>query len=365
MYNWQYDNWAQFTYNKAVISKQALHLASLYGEVAGVQRAFTHTSLQNETLELMVSEAVKTSAIEGEMLSREDVRSSLMRRLGLSSHHIAADKRANGVAQLMLSVRENVSTPLSENLIQQWHATLFEGDRYIHGGAYRYSEEPMQVISGAIGKEIVHFEAPPSVRVPQEIAQFVAWYNNFETNSNWQEIIIKTAITHIYFESIHPFEDGNGRIGRALVEKCLSESLGVPALISLSQIIEKNRKAYYAAIQQAQSSLVIDDWLVYFADLLIDTFQHTLDVLHFAIQKKHFFDTFASLLNERQTKMVNKMLDAGPEGFQGGMTAKKYMSITQTSKATATRDLQQLVEYGALSPTLAGRSTHYELILGD
>ncbi|MDR1757935.1 MAG: Fic family protein [Bacteroidales bacterium] len=190
---------------------------------------------------------------------------------------------------------------------------------------------------------------------------FVKWYNSFKIQCNIQKIIVKTAITHLYFESIHPFEDGNGRIGRALIEKCLSESFNKQVMMSISRTIEKDKNKYYAELKKAQTTLEIDSWLLYFSQILIDAQQNAIDVLNFSVKKTHFFDTHKALLNTRQTKAINKMLDAGIDGFEGGMTAKKYISIAKTSKATATRDLQELVENKILTRQGDGRGTRYVL----
>jgi len=165
----------------------------------------------------------------------------------------------------------------------------------------------------------------------------------------------------LYFESIHPFEDGNGRIGRALIEKCLSESLGRPVLLATATAIEKNKKDYYAELKKSQSTLNIDNWLIYFAKMLLEAQQISIDIITFSIKQTHFFDKFKGELNERELKAIKKMFDAGADGFEGGMTAKKYISITKTSKATATRDLQHLAEIGALIEQGSGRSVHYIL----
>ncbi|GHT39105.1 cell division protein Fic [Bacteroidia bacterium] len=362
MYNWQFEKWAKFVYNEDVINNNALKFAELSGEIFGVFKTFNSAKQQNEILDIMISEAIKTSAIEGEMLSREDVRSSFLKKLGLTTTiKNIKDRRAENVVLLMLDVRNNFQTKLSEKLIKQWHAMLFSNAKYINAGVYRSHEEPMQIISGAMGKEKVHFEAPPSKQVPQEMKNFVQWYNSFKTKENIQKIIIKTAITHLYFESIHPFEDGNGRVGRALIEKCLSESLGRQIIMSISQIIEKNKNRYYDELKKVQSTLEIDSWLLYFSELLIEAQQNAIDILAFSIKKTHFFDQFKAQLNGRQTKVINKMLDAGKDGFEGGMTAKKYISIAKTTKATATRDLQELAELNILTQNLAGRSTNYIL----
>lgn len=362
MYNWQLKEWANFVYNEDVISNNALKFARLSGEVLGMFKTFNSARQQNEILDIMISEAIKTSTIEGEMLSREDVRSSFLKKLGLASNiKNIKDKKAENIALLMLDIRTNFQQKLSETQIKHWHGMLFSNSKYINAGVYRSSEEPMQIVSGALGKEIVHFEAPPSHQVPYEMKNFVKWYNSFKTNNNIQNIIIKTAIAHLYFESIHPFEDGNGRIGRALIEKCLSESLGQQTIMSISQTIEKNRNRYYQELKNGQTTLEINGWLLYFSELLIEAQQNALEVFEFSVKKAHFFDKFQSQLNERQAKVINKMLDAGKEGFEGGMTAKKYISIAKTTKSTATRDLQELAELNILTQNLAGRSTNYTL----
>jgi Fic family protein len=362
MYNWQLEKWAEFIYNEKIINENALKFAELSGEISGVFKTFNSAKQQNEIIDIMISEAVKTSAIEGEMLSREDVRSSFLKKLGLvSSIKNIKDKRAENVALLMLEVRNGFQQKLTEKMLKDWHKLLFDGSKYINAGAYRKGSEPMQIVSGVAGREKVHYEAPPSAQVPKEMKNFVLWYNAFKPKGNIQKIIIKTAITHLYFESIHPFEDGNGRIGRALIEKCLSQSLDRQIIMPISQTVEKNKNQYYAELKKVQTTLEIDGWLLYFSQLLIDTQLNVLEILEFSVKKTHFFDKNKKLLNARQIKAINKMLEAGKDGFEGGMTAKKYSSITKTAKATATRDLQELVEKGIFTQHGNGRNTHYLL----
>ena len=364
MYNWQFEKWAEFAYNEEIINDNALKFAELTGEMFGIFKTFNYAKQQNEILDTMISEAIKTSEIEGEMLSREDVRSSFLKKLGLTTTiKNIKDRRVENIVLLMLEVRNNFQTKLSERLIKTYHGMLFSNSKYINAGVYRTSEESMQIVSGAVGKEKVHFEAPPSKQIPQEMRNFVKWYNGFKTKGNILKIIVKTAITHIYFESIHPFEDGNGRIGRALIEKCLSESLERQIIMSISQSIEKDKNKYYEEMKRAQCTLEINSWLLYFSQLLIDAQQNAINVLSFSVKKTQFFDKYKSVLNERQTKAINKMLDAGTDSFEGGMTAKKYISITKTTKATATRDLAGLVELGILQQNFAGRNTNYTLNL--
>ncbi|MCL1937417.1 MAG: DUF4172 domain-containing protein [Candidatus Azobacteroides sp.] len=364
MYNWQQEDWAKFIYNENIVDEFVEKFAENMGEVNGMQKSFDLQRQQENFIKIIISEAQKSSEIEGEMISRQDLMSSIRKKLGLRvGNERIKDKRAENMALLMLQVRDDFQTKLSEKIIKNWHSILFADSKYINAGKYRKGDEPMQIISGSFGSEIVHYEAPPSVRVPAEMKQFVRWYNAFKTNGNIQKIIIKTAIAHLYFESIHPFEDGNGRIGRALIEKCLSESLDKPVLMAVSTAIEKSRKEYYAALKKSQDTLQIDHWLIYFAEKLLEAQQITINIILFSIQKTHFFDKYRDQLNERELKAINKMFDAGAEGFTGGMTAKKYMSINKTSKATATRDLQHSLEIGAFIEQGSGRSVCYQLNL--
>ncbi|HEX8022734.1 Fic family protein, partial [Mucilaginibacter sp.] len=198
-----------------------------------------------------------------------------------------------------------------------------------------------------------------------EMEGFVKWYNNaaFPLKGEVAEAVLKSAVSHLYFESIHPFEDGNGRIGRAIAEKALSQSIGRPVMLSLSKIIEYNKAAYYAALKEAQRSLDITAWINYFASVILEAQRDAKAMVQFTLKKAQFFDRYKHQLNERQLKAINKMLEKGADGFEGGMTAKKYIGISKASKATATRDLQQLQEMGVFVQEGAGRSVKYQLDL--
>lgn len=193
--------------------------------------------------------------------------------------------------------------------------------------------------------------------------RFIRWFNDTAPGGKKEikKAPVRSAIAHLYFESIHPFEDGNGRIGRAIAEKALSQTIGRPVLLSLSRTIETNKRAYYTALETAQRSNEITEWISYFVSAIRDAQQQTSQLIEFTLAKTKFLDRFRDKLNDRQLKPVLKMLDAGLEGFEGGMTARKYISITKTSKATATRDLQALVDIGALTEVGGGRSSHYLL----
>lgn len=364
-YNWQHKNWPKFTYDASKIEDIVLEFALETGEVKVIVDGLAKEFQQETILQFMINEAIKTSEIEGEYHSRQDVMSSIKKRLGIHSVlDNIRDVSAKGIAELIVEVRENYATLLDEKLIKNWHDILFSNARFIKSGEYRIGTEPMVIISGRHGKEIVHYEAPPSNKIPDEMKQFVNWYNSYVINSNnIKESLIKTAIAHLYFESIHPFEDGNGRIGRAIAEKCLSESLNRTIILSISTSIENDKSTYYSTLNKDQKTLEITEWIFYFSQIILNAQKQAKTTIRFTLEKVKFLDRLLTQLNERQFKVITKMLEYGIEGFKGGMTAKKYMTITKASKATATRDLQDLVEKQGLFLKGAGRGIHYELDL--
>jgi Fic family protein len=364
-YNWQQIDWANFTFDDSVLDLLCVDFALETGELKGLVDSLS-TDIQQETiLQFMISEAIKTSEIEGEFFSRQDVMSSIKKNLGIGdAFGQINDKNAQGIGKLMVTVRNSYAEKLTEFTIKEWHAILMEYSKRINPGEYRIGEESMQIVSGSYGKEIIHFEAPPSSQVPVEMENFINWYTDFEVKpTDIKRVLIKTSISHLYFESIHPFEDGNGRIGRAIAEKCLSESLNRPVLMSISSTIEKNKKRYYESLKQAQRTLEITDWILYFSALILESQKNAKQTVLFTLNKTKFVDQFKNQMNERQSKAVLKMFENGVAGFQGGMTAIKYVSISKTSRATATRDLQDLTEKSILIPKGEGRSRSYDLNL--
>ena len=365
MYNWQIPEWANFIYDDSVIDSLVMAFALETGEVKGLIDSLSDSLQQDTILQFMISEAVKTSEIEGEFFSRQDMMSSIKKHLGITdnTNHIR-DKKSQGIASIMVEVRNSYQEKLAENVLKNWHSLLMKNNSHIDAGEYRIGDEPMQIVSGAYGREIVHFEAPPSNQVSDEMENFVKWYNDFEVSAtDIKNILIKTSIAHLYFESIHPFEDGNGRIGRAIAEKCLSQSFGRPVLMSISSTIEKGRKQYYNALKSAQKTLEITEWIRYFSTVILDSQKGAKQTVLLTINKTKFIDKHKSQMNERQTKTILKMLDFGISGFEGGMTSKKYISITKSSRATATRDLRDLADKNILLQKGEGRSVRYELNL--
>jgi Fic family protein len=363
IYNWQKKGWPHFTFAEDAVEKELFAFAEKTGMVGGMLKAMPET-IQMETLvNIIVSEAIKTSEIEGEFLSRADVISSVRKNMGLVSEMPVKDKRAQGVGELMIMVRNSFATPLSEKMLFDWHSLLMNYKKDMETGKWRTQNEPMQVISGAIGKIKVHFEAPPSEAVPAEMQRFIEWFNA-TCPGGPKEITkapIRSAIAHLYFESVHPFEDGNGRIGRAIAEKALSQGLGRPVLLSLSKAIERDKKAYYSALEKAQRTLDVTSWVKYFVKTILSAQTDVEAEIDFTLKKVKFFDKYGTLLNERQLKVVKRMLEEGPKGFAGGMNAKKYSGLCKVSKATATRDLQQLADIKAFLVTGRGRNTSYQL----
>ena len=366
-YNWELQDWPNFTYSLTGLETMLFEFALETGEVSGMLKALP-VGLQQETLlQTMIAEAIKTSEIEGEFLSRQDVMSSIKNNLGMNMPpDVVTDKKAAGIGKLMVDVRNSVMEDLSEEGLFAWHRLLLPDSLTgLKVGQWRSGREPMQVLSGSIGREKVHFEAPPSTAVPHEMSAFIQWFNGTAPDAG-QEINsapVRAAIAHLYFESIHPFEDGNGRIGRAIAEKVLSQTLGRPVMLSLSQTIEADRGSYYQALEKAQKSNEISEWIKYFVAVALDAQKKAKSLVSFILLKARFFDQYGARLNERQLKAINKMLAVGFDGYKGGMTAMKYISITKTSKATATRDLQELTEWGVLKPTGGGRNTHYDIQL--
>ncbi len=314
-------------------------------------------------IELISEEAVKTSEIEGEILNRDSVQSSLRQQFGLGAEAPGVTPAERGISKMMIDLYQNFAAPLADKTMFDWHTVLLAGDRESKViGGYRTHADTMQVVSGPIHKRTVHFEAPPSARMPAEMKRFIGWFNGTApSGKNPLPALTRAALTHLYFVCIHPFEDGNGRIGRALAEKALAQNLGHPSLIALAYTIERKRKDYYAALARNNKGLEITDWMKYFANTIIEAQNNTLRRVDFYVAKAKFHEKFRGQLNERQAKVIARMFREGIDGFKGGLSAENYISISKTSRATATRDLQDLVEKAALTKTGELRHTRYFL----
>lgn len=366
-WNWTLPDWPDFRYDPAVLEPLEHRFLLASGEILG---AVQHVDLEERVtlrIELLSEEAVRTSAIEGEILDRASVQSSLRRQLGLEPGRDPARPREQGVAEMMVDVYSRFAEPLAHETLFRWHLMLLSHDRRLEAvGAYRQHGEAMQIVSGRYDRPTVHFEAPPSAQVMQEMTRFVSWFNATRPEGPAPlPPLARAGLGHLYFESILPFEDGNGRLGRALAEKSLAQNIGQPSLIALAFTIEKARKAYYDQLAQHQKTLDVTEWLAWFGTVVLDAQRVTLDRVGFFIRKAHFYDRYRNHLNDRQAKVVARMFREGPDGFTGGLSAENYLGITGTSRATATRDLQDLVDKGALRRTGERRYTRYWLALED
>jgi Fic family protein len=334
------------------------------GRVSGLVQGLPEHSRNETIIDILVSEAIKTSEIEGEFLSRGDVMSSIRNNLNLTDTPMkVGDKRAEGVAEMVIAARRDYQTPLTKTMLFEWHRMLLRAAYRVKIGAWRTHSEPMQVVSGAIGKQIVHYEAPPSSAIPDLMGGYVEWFNDTapQGRAPMKHVPVRAGIAHLYFETIHPFEDGNGRIGRAISEKSLSQGLNRPTLIALAKAIENSRKKYYAALQIGNRGLNIQEWMDYFCVTVLDAQDYTQSMIDFLIEKSKFYDLHENKLNERQAKAIARMCDEGIEGFKGGLSAENYIAITGAARATATRDLQNLVDIGALKKTGELKYTRYFL----
>ena len=364
-WNWQEPDWPEFSWKQARLLKaEALFLVEA-GEYAGTAKHLGAEDREQLTVDAMSTEAVTTSEIEGEILDRSSVQSSIRRQLGLATDHRKIGAAEQGVSEMMVDLHRTYAEPLSHGMLFRWHRMLTTGRRDLKNvGSYRTHVEPMQVVSGAIHDPKVHFEAPPSASMPAEMSRFIDWFNRSAPgNAEHFPVLTRAGIAHLYFICIHPFEDGNGRIGRAIAEKVLAQSLGHPPLTALAATILAKRNAYYALLEANNKHQEITPWITWFAATAIEAQRRSIAMVDFLIDKTRLLDRLRDQLNERQKKALLRMLREGPEGFKGGLSAGKYASITGASSATATRDLADLVAKHALVRSGEQRHTRYEIAI--
>jgi Fic family protein len=362
-WNWQQSDWPDFRWDRARLEAAEKQFLVSGGVFVGTVRHLRKEERDQLTVEAMSTEAVTTSEIEGEILDRASVQSSLRKQLGLATDERRVRPAERGIAEMMVDLYRSFAEPLSEEMLFRWHRMVMSGSRNARdAGRYRTSTEPMQVVSGAIDELKIHFEAPPSSRVRSEMKRFIAWFNRAApSREETLPPLTRAGITHLYFESIHPFEDGNGRIGRAIADKALAQSLGQPTLTALAATILARRKSYYEALEEANKKNEITRWLMWFAGITIEAQRRTIARVEFLIDKTKLLDRLKGQLNSRQEKALLRMFREGPEGFRGGLSAEKYSTITGASPATTTRDLADLVEKGALVREGERRYARYRL----
>lgn len=367
---WHQPGWPGLTFDPAAAGVHLVAAAREQGIVEGKASAVGIGSSAEFLTDVLADEVIATAAIEGERLAPASVRSSIARRLGIGTSN-SQTQQVDGLVDVIRDASEGYLTPLEGDRLWRWHSALFPGGtsgiRRIAVGRYRDHEEAMQIVSGPLGREIIHYEAPPSADVAREMAAFLAWFAasnpaNAATHGPVLDGIARAAIAHLWFESIHPFEDGNGRLGRAIVDQAIAQYLGGPTrLASLSGQFLRNRKGYYKVLNHAQcGGLDVTDWVCWFADQLAQACRHSSTVIDKALEKSRFWAAHAGMaVNERQRKVVQRLLDDGDGGFLGGLNAEKYGRMTRASKATATRDLAALLEAQMLWTTGQGRGTRY------
>ena len=362
-YVWQQPDWPQWQYDGQALAVPLAQARQQQGIVIGKAQAIglADVSLTQVVNDIWVQEVMATAAIEGQKLDHDMVRSSVMRKLGLADAGLSS-RDVDGLVEVMHDASQNTTAALDADRLCRWQSALFPGGTSgiarIEVGKFRTFPEPMQIISGTIGKETVHYRAPDSARVPREMALFLDWFNR----PGQMDGILRAAIAHLWFETIHPFEDGNGRIGRAIIDMAIAQDARQETrLYSMSRQLQENRSAYYDVLNQAQKGdLDITPWLGWFVQQFSAACQKSGLHIDKAIEKNRFWFTHAGQdFNQRQRKTLQKLLDAGDGGFLGGLTADKHSKISGASKATATRDLGDLLQKGALIARGTGKATKY------
>ena len=362
-YIYEISKWPAFTWDNDVILNPLSETRNLQGRLIGKMETMGF-DLRNEALmDTLTLDVTKSTEIEGEILDFAQVRSSVARKLGLElATSIPSDRNVDGMVDLMVDATQNCFEPLTEARLFDWHAALFPTGRngmqkIVVADWRKDTKGPMQVISGSIGKEKVHFQAPKATVVPTEMQHFLAWFNQEDKI----DLVLKAAIAHLWFITIHPFEDGNGRIARAITDMLLAQSdKSTQRFYSMSAQIRIDLKAYYAILEETQKgNLNITAWMAWFLNVLTKALQSTDHILNRVLYKADFWSFHArTIINERQKKMLNKLLD----GFEGKLTSSKWAKITKSSKDSAVRDINDLIEKNILQKESAGgRSTNYVL----
>jgi Fic family protein len=364
-WNWQQKDWPDFRYDRSELEALENQFLKSEGLLLGAFKHLNEDDKSTLKIDIISNEAIKTSEIEGEYLNRQSVQSSVRRQFGLQTDNRRSSPAEQGIAEMMVDLYQSFSEPITHEKLFEWHSMITSGRTdLVDIGRYRTHPEPMQVISGYYGKINVHFEAPPSNSMDKEMDRFMKWFNETSPQGrNSLPPLTRSGIAHLYFVCIHPFEDGNGRVGRGIAEKALGQTFGEPTMIALSVAIHKHRKDYYDALEKANKGNEITDWLVYFAQTILDAQAYTQTYIDFLINKTKLYDRIRGKLNERQEKVLARMFKEGPDGFVGGLSAENYISISKTSRATATRDLNELVDMDVLVKVGERRHTRYYLNL--
>jgi Fic family protein len=371
---WQQPDWPDFQWNQGRLASALARARLAQGKVLGATRLLDASLTLEAVAAILVEDGVTTSAIEGERLDHDAVRSSVARHLGLPAAGLPAPPRAvDGLIDVLLDATRHYAKPLTMVRLCGWQASLFptgySGLHQVRTGALR-GDEPMQVVSGGVGHEQVHFTAPPREGLDQALEIFLAWFNAASAEvlpeRDAPDGLIRAGLAHLWFVTLHPFEDGNGRLARAITDMALAQDECQPMRVfSLSAQILRERDAYYSILEGTQrGGCDVTDWLLWFLQQVEASAIAADQTVATTLAKARFWLRHqAAEINERQRKALNRLLDAGPDGFAGGINTRKYMSLTKSSRATAYRELVALVEKGCLSPTgKGGRSSGYEIV---
>ena len=364
---WQSPAWPNLTYDASRLASPLKRARIEYGRLLGKAETLGAEAAIKVERDVWSDEAMATALIEGERLNLPAVRSSVARRLGLAAAEVPASRDVEGLLDVMQSAAAEWDTDLNAERLCRWQAALFPAGgsalRRIETGRYRTSQEPMQIVSGPSGRETVHYVAPPSAAVRAEVHSFLEWFNRTRATLDG---IVRAGLAHVWFESIHPFADGNGRVGRAIADMALAQDArAAMRLHGLSSELRRRQTDYYEVLNQAQRGTGdVTAWLVWFAETFAAACDASAKLMEESLVRARYWSEHRDVvLNQRQIKVLNKMLDAGPGGFAGGLTQRKYIAMTGISSATAFRDIEELHHKGMLARGGAGRATHYSLAI--
>ena len=367
MFIWERSDWPDWRFDANALSTALASVRHSQGRLLGRMEGLGFALRDQATLQVLTEDVLKTSEIEGQQLNPDAVRSSIARRLGVDIGALApADRHVDGVVEMVLDATSGFADPLTRGRLFGWHAALFptgySGLAQIRVGAWRDDAAgPMQVVSGPVGRQKIHYEAPPAARLEAEMEEFLRWFNG----EQGIDPVLKAGLAHLWFVTIHPFDDGNGRIARAIGDMALARSeRSAQRFYSLSSQIQRERKEYYDLLEQTQKgALDVTEWLAWFLVCMGRAIDGAESTLGNVINKARFWERCAGMsLNERQIKMINRLLD----GFEGKLTSSKWAVITKCSPDSALRDINDLIGRGVLKKTEAGgRSSSYELFIGE
>lgn len=352
---WEFDDWANFKYDKDLFWSYRDKFFKNVGLFIG---SFDSMSVQEQSelkINILLDEAMASSQIEGEILRRDSVQSSICKELGMAHKPISQSPQERGMGRLMMYLYATFNEDVSVKMLKQMNGLLWNKEE----NAFRNTG--INVVSGRIDNPSIHFKALPAERVEREVNKFCNWFNASK-NDMLMPPTVRAGIAHLYFVIIHPFKDGNGRISRSLAEKALSQKLSHPCLLALSETIEKHRKEYYQTLAKTNHTLDISEWLLFFSDMIIEAQESSIFKVKLIIEEAKLFQQFEKDLNDRQKKCIRRLFRAERKGgFVGGLSASNYVSITKASSASATRDLTQLVQLGILNRQGNNKTTRYFL----